>query len=148
MSRITLCVAAVSAMSLYTREGLADKLSDFQEAVRNRGCESVPYSDYRSTCSSQQSHVHDWCDGNRGPVSCGSEGITRQRKDAVERSKREVESAKDNKEKADRKRSQSGLSDADKRTAEDETRRPPRIWTRLTSGSTRRTVIWKPAASS
>jgi hypothetical protein len=88
----------------------ADKLSDFQEAVKNNGCDSIPYNDYRSTCALQQSYVHEWCDGSRGPVTCGSEGITRQLKDAVEKAKRDVETAKDNKDKADRKRSQSGLS--------------------------------------
>lgn len=98
----------------------ADKLSDFQEAVKNTGCNSIPYSDYRSTCTSQQSYVHEWCDGSRGPVTCGSENITRQLKDAVEKAKRDVDTAKDNKDKADRKRSQSGLSDSDKRAAEDE----------------------------
>lgn len=98
----------------------ADKLSDFQEAVKNKGCESIPYSDYRSTCSSQQSHVHEWCDGSRGPVTCGSENITRQLKDTVERAKRDVETASANKEKADRKRSQPGLSDSERRAAEDE----------------------------
>ena len=56
----------------------ADKLSDFQEAVKNEGCNSIPYSDYRSTCQSQQSSVHEWCDGGRGPVSCsGGESLTR-----------------------------------------------------------------------
>jgi hypothetical protein len=65
---------------------LADKLSDFKEAAGNDGCASIPYSDYRSTCESQQSPVHDWCDGGRGPVSCaGGESGTRQVKDAVDR---------------------------------------------------------------
>lgn len=99
---------------------LGDKLSDFQEAVKNEGCNSIPYSDYKSTCQSQQSPIHEWCDGSRGPVSCGSESITRQLKDAVEKAKRDVETAKDTKDKADRKRSQSGLSDSEKRATEDE----------------------------
>lgn len=111
---------AFGVLGLGASLAFADKLSDFQEAVKNKGCDSIPYSDYRSTCSSQQSYVHEWCDGRRGPVTCGSEGITRQLKDAVEKAKRDVETAKNNKEKADRKRSQSGLSDSDKRAAEDE----------------------------
>ena len=44
----------------------ADKLADFKDAVAKTGCESIPYSDYRSSCQSQQSQVHDWCDGARG----------------------------------------------------------------------------------
>lgn len=50
----------------------ADKLSDFQEAVKNKGCDSIPYSDYRSTCSSQQSYVHEWSQGRRreGQAGC------------------------------------------------------------------------------
>lgn len=110
----------VALLALGARVALADKLSDFQEAVTNDGCKSIPYSDYRSTCESQQSPVHEWCDGGRGPVTCVSEGVTRQLKDAVEKAKRDVDTAKDNKDKADRKRSQSGLSDSDKRAAEDE----------------------------
>ena len=54
-------------------------------------------------------------------MSCsGGESLTRQLKGAVEKAKRDVETAKENKEKADRKRSQSGLSDDDKRAAESE----------------------------
>jgi hypothetical protein len=97
----------------------ADKLSDFQEALQKSGCESIPYSDLQSTCKSQQEKVHEWCDGSRGPTSCGSEGITRQLKTAIETARRQVEAAKDNRDKADQQRSRSGLSDSDKRTAED-----------------------------
>lgn len=111
---------ALSVLPSAIHPANADKPSDFQEAVKNKGCDSIPYSDYRSNCSSQQSYVHEWCDGSRGPVTCGSERMTRDLKDAVEKAKRDVETAKENKDKADRKRSQSGLSDSDKRTAEDE----------------------------
>ncbi len=29
--------------------------------------------------------MHEWCDGSRGPITCGSEGITRQLEDNVEK---------------------------------------------------------------
>ena len=50
----------------------ADKLDDFKDAVTREGCDSIPYSDLRGSCRSQQSDVHPWCDGSRGPVSCDS----------------------------------------------------------------------------
>jgi hypothetical protein len=100
---------------------LADKLSDFKNAASNDGCESIPYSDYRSTCSSQQSPVHDWCDGGRGAVSCpGGESGTRQIKDAVDKAQRALEAAKDAKRSADSNRSKSNLTDDQKRAAEEE----------------------------
>ena len=110
----------IALSSLRTQVAVADKLADFQDAVKNEGCKSIPYGDYRSTCESQQAPVHEWCDGGRGPVTCVSETITRQVKEAVEKTKRDVDTAKDNKDKADRKRGQSGLSDSDKRAAEEE----------------------------
>lgn len=122
-TRVVVLALTLGVLPPTAHVAFADKLSDFREAVKNNGCDSIPYSDYRSTCSSQQSYVHEWCDGRRGPVTCGSENITRQIKDAIERAKREVEAAKDNKNKADQKRSQSGLSDSDKRAAEDEYKR-------------------------
>jgi hypothetical protein len=120
LARFLLALFALGVLTPGARKAFADKLSDFQDAVKNNGCDSIPYSDYRSTCQSQQSSVHEWCDGGRGPVTCVRESITRELKDAVEKAKRDVETAKDTKDKADRKRSQSGLSDSDKRAAEDE----------------------------
>lgn len=93
MTRTCLRILVV-LLAVGGRVALADKLSDFQEAVKNEGCKSVPYSDYRSTCESQQSRVHEWCDGSRGPVTCGSEGITRQLKESVDKAKRDVDIAK------------------------------------------------------
>src|SRR5882724_11702333 len=89
----------------------ADKLSDFKEAVANKGCESIPYSDYRSSCQSQQSQVHDWCDGGRGPVTCGNESITRQLKDNLEKEKRTVEELKDKRSKLQDSRSRATTDD-------------------------------------
>jgi hypothetical protein len=54
----------------------ADKLQDFKDAVSKTGCDGIPYTDQRTNCSSQQSDVHSWCDGERGPVSC-EVGVTR-----------------------------------------------------------------------
>lgn len=100
---------------------LADKLSDFKSAASNDGCESIPYSDYRSTCSSQQSPVHEWCDGGRGAVSCpGGESGTRQVKDAVDKAQRALEAAKDANRNADSNRGKSNLTDDQKRAAEEE----------------------------
>lgn len=100
---------------------LADKLSDFKDAASNDGCASIPYSDYRSTCDSQQSPVHDWCDGGRGAVSCpGGESGTRQIKEAVDKAQRALEAAKDAKRAADSSRSKSELTDDQKRAAEEE----------------------------
>ncbi len=100
---------------------LADKLSDFKSAVSNDGCESIPYSDYRSTCSSQQSPVHDWCDGGRGAVSCpGGESGTRQVRDAVDKAQRALEAAKEAKRNADSNRGKSNPTDDQKRAAEEE----------------------------
>ena len=52
MSR-TIPLAVLAMLAIGSTVAIADKLSDFQEAVKNKGCESVPYSDYKSTCHSQ-----------------------------------------------------------------------------------------------
>lgn len=83
----------------------ADKLSDFKEAVGKDGCDSIPYSDDKSNCNSQQSYVHDWCDGARGPVSCGSESITKQLKGGVEKERKNIEELKDKKNRLETDRS-------------------------------------------
>jgi len=82
---------------IITSRALADKLSDFKDAVSKTGCESIPYSDLQSDCKSQQSNVHDYCDGGKGPVTCGSESITRQLKDNIENEKKNVEALKEKK---------------------------------------------------
>jgi hypothetical protein len=111
----------------------ADKLADFQEALRiahalqsgstdeGRWCDTIPYSELRSTCKQTGDQVHPWCDGDNGPVKCeGTANDALKLKVAIENAKRDVETAKDNKDKADRKRQQSGLSEADKLAAEAE----------------------------
>lgn len=69
------------ALVLSIHTAFADKLDDFKEAVKHRGCHSIPYSDDRNICTTQQSDVHSWCDGDRGPVSC-TEGTTRNLRDS------------------------------------------------------------------
>ena len=61
-------------------QAIADKLSDFQDAVNRKGCESIPAANLRSTCVNQQSYVHDYCDGGKGPITCNNASITRQLK--------------------------------------------------------------------
>lgn len=87
----------VTPFALLCSQARADKLSDFKDAVGNKGCDSIPYSDLRSTCKSQQSEVHDYCDGKRGPVTCGSARITRDLKENIEKKKKDVESLKNKK---------------------------------------------------
>jgi septal ring factor EnvC (AmiA/AmiB activator) len=89
----------------------ADKLSDFKEAVANKGCEGIPYSDYRSSCQSQQSQVHDWCDGPRGPVTCVNEAISRQVKDNLEKEKRTVQELRDKRGKLQDSKSRASTDD-------------------------------------
>lgn len=94
-----------ATLTLGASVAIADKLSDFQNAVGKRGCESIPYSDLQSTCKSQQSYVHDYCDGAKGPVTCGSEGITRELKDKLQKVKAEVEALKEKKRKLEDEKS-------------------------------------------
>jgi hypothetical protein len=47
--------------------------------------------DYRSTCSSQQSPVHDWCDGGRGAVSVSTARAERARFNLTDDQKRAAE---------------------------------------------------------
>jgi hypothetical protein len=51
------------------------------------------------------------CDGSRGPVTCGSEEITRQAKTTVEREKKTVEDLKDKKRKLEDNRSRASTDD-------------------------------------
>ena len=70
---------------------LADLESDFKDAVSKEGCESIPYSDLRGNCTSQQTGVTDWCKNSSRPVTCGSESITRDLKKKVEVSNKNVD---------------------------------------------------------
>ncbi len=93
MRRIHLLFASIVLLAASTVR--ADKLSDFKDAVGRDGCESIPYSDLKGTCKDQQSYVHDYCDGGKGPVSCGSPAITRQLKDTLDKEQRNYQSLRD-----------------------------------------------------
>ncbi len=103
MSKLKMIIAATFMLGVSV--ALADKLSDFKDAVREDGCKSIPYSDLKSNCQSESSHVHEYCDGSRGPVTCGSENITRQLKDRVEKEKKGVEELKEKKSKLESEKS-------------------------------------------
>ena len=86
----------VAILGLTVSVAWADKLSDFEAAGKEvdekppgkAGCKSIRYSDYRSPCETEGGHVHEWCDGSRGPITCDSENISRQAKDNLERAKK------------------------------------------------------------
>ncbi|HWU85697.1 MAG TPA: hypothetical protein VN253_00375 [Kofleriaceae bacterium] len=75
-----------------------------KDAANREGCESIPYGDLRSNCRSQQSDVHPWCDGDRGPVSCDSGG-TRDLRAKLEKEQRNLETLKDKRRDFEDKRS-------------------------------------------
>jgi hypothetical protein len=109
----------VGTLALGASVASADKLSDFKDAVAKRGCEGIPYGDYRSSCQSQQSQVHDWCDGGRGPVSCVNESITRQVKDNLEKEKKAVEELKDKRSKLQDSKSRASTDDEKNKIGKD-----------------------------
>lgn len=96
------CVLAAGFL-LICSTALADKIDDFREAVGRKGCDSIPYTDTRNHCRSQQSDVHPWCDGARGPVSCDP-GVTRKLKGQLESEKRNLDTIKDRRREAEDKR--------------------------------------------
>lgn len=65
-SRLVVLVFSLFSNSL----AVADKADDFKDAATKTGCESIPYSDQRNQCRSQQAYVDEWCKGSRGPTSC------------------------------------------------------------------------------
>jgi chromosome segregation ATPase len=65
--------------------------------------------------------VHPWCDGSKGPVTCGSESETKDRKRDVEKARKLIDDLKDKKTKAESNRS-SATTDDDKRKFDDEVR--------------------------
>src|SRR3954464_2981679 len=119
MKRSTLiaafCVAATSP-------AWADKLSDFKDADRyDEGCVTIPvtYSDARNACDREGPNVHPWCDGDKGPVTCGNEEQTRKPKRDIEQAKNRISELKDKRSKAESNRS-SAKSDDEKKRYEDE----------------------------
>jgi hypothetical protein len=121
MNKLKLIILATFALNASVV--FADKLSDFKDAVEaanaDKGCESIPYSDIRSSCKSAGSDVHDWCDGGRGPVTCVNEEITRQAKYAVEKERKNVESLKEKKSKLEDDKSRASTDDEKNKIAKD-----------------------------
>ncbi len=66
-----ICLSAVAFASI------AD---DFKDASNRKGCEAIPYSSERSSCSSASRDVEDWCKNSSRPWSCEDldpNGLTR-----------------------------------------------------------------------
>src|SRR5688572_12551494 len=109
-------------LALSTSPAFADKLEAFKEANRyDEGCVTIPttYSSERSACNSEGPNVHPWCDGDKGPVSCGSEEDTRRPKRDIDNAERKIADLKDKKSKAESNRS-NAKTDEEKRKFEDE----------------------------
>jgi hypothetical protein len=87
----------------------ADKVDDFREASKNKGCASIPYSSLQSNCKDQQQYVHEWCDGARGPVSCDA-GVTKTLRDQLSNEETNYRGLKDKRSDLDNKRSRSSDS--------------------------------------
>ena len=66
-------------------------------------------------CDREGPQVHDWCDGNKGPVTCVSEEETRKAKRGVEDAKKNIEDPKDKKSKTERNRSNATTEDGKKK---------------------------------
>jgi hypothetical protein len=103
MNRFTL--ASLAALLLVcTSTAWADKLDDFKEAENKTGCDSIPYSDQRGNCKSEQDYVHPWCDGEKGPITC-EVGVTRDLQSKLDAERRKSEELKDKRRDLDDKRS-------------------------------------------
>jgi hypothetical protein len=64
------------------------KLAAFRaaDAAGDEGCDTIPitYSAEHRKCEAQLGNVHLWCDGRRGPVTCGNAADTTKLKLAFE----------------------------------------------------------------
>lgn len=121
-------IIIVATFALGVSVAFADKLSDFEEAAAvvdsqprgKAGCKSIPYSDHRSSCESQGSKVHEWCDGgSRGPVTCVSENITRQLKNNLETETKDLEKFKEKKNNLERDQSRASTDDEKNKIGKD-----------------------------
>lgn len=102
----------------------ADKLSDFKEADRfDQGCSTIPasYRDQREACEKQRRGQEEWCEGRRGPLSCGNLSETVRPKERIIAAERRISELRDKKSRAESNRS-SASSDDDKRKFDDEVR--------------------------
>jgi DNA repair exonuclease SbcCD ATPase subunit len=112
----------IAVLAVGSSLAFGDKLSDFTEADRyDEGCVTIPaiYSSERSACDREGPNVHPWCDGAKGPVTCGSEEETRKPKRDIENAKKLISDLKDKKSKAESNKS-NAKTDDEKRKFEDE----------------------------
>ncbi|MFO0575424.1 MAG: hypothetical protein U1A78_15635 [Polyangia bacterium] len=119
--KMSLAIAFAAKLAFGAPAAFADRLSDFKDADRyEEGCVTIPapYSE-RRICEDERVNVHDWCDGRRGPVTCGNEGETRKAKHAVEEAKKDIEKLKERKSRAESSRS-NVQTDDEKRRFSDE----------------------------
>ena len=102
MSRTTILIAIL--LSCVGSIARADKLQDFKDAVAaSPGCSSVPYKDLAKTCDGRGDVMHEWCDGQRGPVTC-DQGTTRTLNERLEKERQNLEKLKEKKHDLDDKR--------------------------------------------
>lgn len=124
MKRKSMWVAVAAVVAVPFAVAFAGKLEDFKDADRyNEGCDTIPnsgsYSSDRSSCMSQQSSIKEWCDGGRGPTSCGNESETPNLRKALVDVQSRIANLKDQRSKAESNRS-NAKDDAEKRKYEDE----------------------------
>jgi hypothetical protein len=85
MTKLVLC-ALIAATSVAAAD---KKLDAFRaaDAAGDEGCDTIPttYTAEHRKCEAQVGKVHLWCDGRKGPVTCGSEAETTDLKLAFER---------------------------------------------------------------
>lgn len=110
------CVYLLLFLAPY-RDAWADKKSDFEEAVKNDGCEAIPYSTLRSRCIDRRSDVRDWCKTDKWNCDSGELGVGKLA-DNIERLKGKIESLKSELDNWKSKRS-AAKDDNEKREAED-----------------------------
>ena len=101
--RNTMTMVAI-LLSCFGSLARADKLQDFKDAVAaSPGCSSIPYSDLSKTCSGRGDVMHEWCDGQRGPITC-DQGTTRTLNERLEKERQNLEKLKEKKHDLEDKR--------------------------------------------
>ncbi len=118
----TATIVVVATFTLGVSVAFADKLSDFKDADRyDEGCVTIPttYRDEREACDKEGPKVHEWCDGGRGPISCGIEEETRKPKRDIENAKKNISDLKDKRSRAESNKS-SASTDEEKKKFDDE----------------------------
>ena len=79
----------------------------------------MTYSDARDACDREGPNVHPWCDGDKGPVTCGTEAETLKPKRDIESAKSRIAELKERRDKANTNRS-SAKTDDEKKKYDDE----------------------------